>query len=191
MNPSVALKEWASAIKALEMGDQILLLRKGGISEETKHFQMESSTFYLFPTFEHQRKDLMKEAYRHYVEESIAVWKPGSDLVPITSFAIAEQELLIHDMEELLKVQPYHIWTEQFAEERLKWKKTQPLHLIILRVYKLNREITIPMVDSYTGCRSWITLEDEIASDRAIPVLDDSTFLQRKEELLRTLGKIE
>lgn len=38
-----ALKEWASAIKALETGRQIMVMRKGGIVEETRHFEPEKS----------------------------------------------------------------------------------------------------------------------------------------------------
>ena len=32
--PSVAFKEWASVVRALETGQQTVILRKGGIAEE-------------------------------------------------------------------------------------------------------------------------------------------------------------
>lgn len=41
----LALKEWAVAIRALDAGDQILLLRKGGIVEETKDFRVRGRAF--------------------------------------------------------------------------------------------------------------------------------------------------
>ena len=50
-----ALKEWAVACEALGRGEQVLLLRKGGISEEGREFRIEHPEFLLFPTFEHQR----------------------------------------------------------------------------------------------------------------------------------------
>ena len=49
-----ALKEWATVVNALENGDQTVLLRKGGILEDSSGFVVESEKFFLFPTFEHQ-----------------------------------------------------------------------------------------------------------------------------------------
>jgi len=48
-----ALKEWATVVNALENGDQTVLLRKGGILEDSSGFVVESEKFFLFPTFEH------------------------------------------------------------------------------------------------------------------------------------------
>ncbi|MGI0041714.1 MAG: DUF1802 family protein, partial [Nitrosopumilaceae archaeon] len=49
-----ALKEWATVVKALENGNQTVLLRKGGILETDSGFNVESKKFLLYPTFEHQ-----------------------------------------------------------------------------------------------------------------------------------------
>ena len=46
-NGMIALKEWASVCKALEEGKQILLLRKGGIMEFRKGFEMKHNEFFL------------------------------------------------------------------------------------------------------------------------------------------------
>ncbi|MDG0790271.1 DUF1802 family protein [Cohnella ginsengisoli] len=48
MEHPIALREWAVAVKALEAGKQIMVLRKGGIAEETKEFRLESPSFFLF-----------------------------------------------------------------------------------------------------------------------------------------------
>ena len=45
-----ALKEWATVVNALENGDQTVLLRKGGILEDSSGFVVESEKFFLFPT---------------------------------------------------------------------------------------------------------------------------------------------
>jgi len=37
----------------------LLTLRKGGIREENKHFELEHERFFLYPTFDHQRNDLV------------------------------------------------------------------------------------------------------------------------------------
>ena len=59
-----AFKEWAVVVDALGRGEQILILRKGGISEETRHFRISAERFLLFPTYEHQRADLLQPAFQ-------------------------------------------------------------------------------------------------------------------------------
>ena len=58
----IALKEWAVTVRALAEGEQLLTLRKGGIREENKHFELEHERFFLYPTFDHQRNDLVRES---------------------------------------------------------------------------------------------------------------------------------
>ena len=104
-----ALKEWASAIQALENGRQIMVMRKGGIVEETKHFELKSPAFYLYPTYEHQRKELIKSSDQSYVEESLAEWVPEASTVRITSYAEVTQDLEIRDQEMLDRLLEYHM----------------------------------------------------------------------------------
>ena len=47
----LALKEWAITVKALADGDQIMMLRKGGIHEESKDFRVVHPEFLLYPTY--------------------------------------------------------------------------------------------------------------------------------------------
>ena len=60
----VAFKEWAVTVRALAEGEQLLTLRKGGIREENRHFEIEHDRFFLYPTFDHQRNDLVKQAHQ-------------------------------------------------------------------------------------------------------------------------------
>jgi hypothetical protein len=53
--------EWAVTVRALSEGEQLLTLRKGGIREEHKHFEIEHDRFFLYPTFDHQRNDLVRD----------------------------------------------------------------------------------------------------------------------------------
>ncbi|MGV3757322.1 MAG: DUF1802 family protein [Verrucomicrobiota bacterium] len=47
---NVAFKEWAIVVDALGRGEQIILLRKGGISEGRGGFQVEHPQFLFWPT---------------------------------------------------------------------------------------------------------------------------------------------
>jgi hypothetical protein len=49
----MALKEWAITVEAMAQGDQVLLLRKGGIHEEGKDFRVIHDEFLFYPTYLH------------------------------------------------------------------------------------------------------------------------------------------
>jgi hypothetical protein len=186
---TAALKEWAVAIKALSEGRQILIMRKGGIREETRDFRLESESFFLFPTYEHQKKALVKEEYRDLLDETLKVWSPDKPTVPVDCWAEAVADIEVFDQSELERLMPYHIWTDTFAEERLKWKKTKPLHLILLRVYKLDTPVDVPLIPEYTGCKSWLRFPDELAAAVRIPVLNDTEFAAKVAEIRSALGR--
>ena len=63
-----AFKEWAVVVHALLEGEQILDVRKGGLHEEGRHFALQSTRFWLYPTAEHQKAELLKEPYRHWID---------------------------------------------------------------------------------------------------------------------------
>jgi len=186
MDTKIALREWAVVVKALEAGRQVIVLRKGGIAEETKEFKLESPKFYLFPSFEHQRPNLVVPEFAGTVEETQAEAGLTPGHVTVTSFAEVEEDLEVTDAETLQRLEGLHIWTEDYAEERLRWKKTKPLHVLILRVYRLDEPKTIPMRDSYGGCKSWIELQDIRASSME-PVLEDEEFRRLSEEVRNRL----
>jgi len=174
--PSVALKEWASVIEALADGEQILIMRKGGIVEETRDFRLVSPSFYLMPTYEHQRPELLKPAFRQLVDRTNAGWDEQSETVGIGYYAEAVRDLEVHDQVQLDKLRDFHIWTDTFAEERLRWKRKQPLHVLLLRVYRLEQPVEIPLLDAYTGCKSWVTLQHPLPSGSMQPVLSDEKY---------------
>ena len=62
--PPTGFKEWAFICEALGQGVQTIILRKGGISEGRGGFQIEHDRFFLYPTFDHQRNDLVRASHR-------------------------------------------------------------------------------------------------------------------------------
>ena len=181
----IALKEWAVHIKALGNGRQTVILRKGGISEETKHFQVQSSRFFLYPTYEHQKKGLIQAECHWMLEETLAEWGEGMQKVPLIYAAEVVGERLIFDEQQLIDLSAFHIGTPLFATERLHWKKQQPLHALMLRVYRRSVPIEVQVKSEYAGCKSWLQLDElsELPSgseafDSHIwsPVYDDLQF---------------
>ena len=50
-------------VRALAEGEQLLTLRKGGIREENRLFEIRHDRFFLYPTFDHQRNDLVRQSH--------------------------------------------------------------------------------------------------------------------------------
>src|SRR5206468_11745429 len=79
LNMPIALKEWAVTVRALAEGEQLLTLRKGGIREENRHFEIEHDRFFLYPTFDHQAGGLVRESHHPELERALeeGVWTDG------------------------------------------------------------------------------------------------------------------
>lgn len=176
IDTTIALKEWAVILRALGKGQQILLMRKGGIREETRHFAVQSDRFFLYPTYEHQKEHLLKSAYQGELAETLKGWSPEDTSVEIRYFAELVEDIEILEEERLQRLDQLHIWTAQFATERLKWKKKLPLHVFLLRIYELKEPVTIDILPDYLGCKSWIELPDHLKNLDATPVLSDEAF---------------
>ncbi|MDQ8735720.1 DUF1802 family protein [Paenibacillus sp. LHD-38] len=185
---NIALKEWAVSVKALAEGKQIIVMRKGGIIEETRDFQLVSPSFYLMPAFEHQKKHLLKDEFMDDLDETLAGWSLDTDTVKLEAYAEVAMDIEITDQQTLDRLRDLHIWTDTFAEERLRWKKTKPLHVLVLRVYRLEKPFELPMVPAYNGCKSWVRLEEEIGLPVRIPVLDDEAFQTEVEKIKQALA---
>ncbi len=181
----VALKEWAVSVKALQEGKQIIVMRKGGIIEETRDFRLLSHSFYLMPAYEHQRKELLKPPYHGDMDETLVNWSPDMGEMTLSSYAEVSDDIEIRDQETLDRLRDHHIWNDTFAEERLKWKRKNPLHLLILKVYKLDKPVSIPMKPAYTGCKSWVRLEDGIPERNMTPVMPESKFAEERDRIRR------
>lgn len=182
----IALKEWAAAVRALGEGKQIIVMRKGGIHEETRQFQVESDTFYLFPNAYHQKKELIKPAFHSYVEEELT-GSSNRESVVIRYVAQLAEDVEVMDEEALARLSPFHIWTDNFAGVRLKWKKVQPLHILILRIFRLSEPIETPMRSDYLGCKSWICLSDDLPEREMEPVLSDEAFEEERRRIKEAL----
>jgi hypothetical protein len=181
------LKEWAVAVQALERGDTALVVRKGGIRE--KAFAVKDSRFLLLPGYEHQRPDLLKPEYRELLGEIPDLTDDGP--LRFTSFAEVQGAYEISEPESLAAIDPYHMWTPEYAESRFRWRPKKPLTVLVLRTYLLPEQIELPYSESYAGCKSWIELEQRVSTAGARPALEDEPFERLVEPALAALRRLE
>lgn len=181
-----ALKEWAVAVDALEAGKTILLLRKGGIREEGNHFKVAHNEVLLYPTFEHQKPDLLKPEYAEQVTPVPSGWHP--ETIQIRAWAKITDIFMVSFEPSIQALLPFHVWNEQFAIDRLKWKPRQPIYILLLRTYKLSQPQEIPYRAEYGGCKSWIDVKEDISVANTTPVLTDTEYNKRKSVICNVIA---
>jgi hypothetical protein len=182
-----ALKEWAVAVRALERGVTALVVRKGGIRE--KAFAVANRRFLLLPGYEHQRPELLKPEYRGLMDGIPDLTDDGP--LRFTSFAEVVGAYEVSEAEDLEALDPYHIWSPEYAESRFKWRPKKPLTVLVLRTYLLPEPVELPFSEAYGGCKSWISLEVFVSVEGARPALGDAEFDALVAPALDVLRRLE
>lgn len=173
-----AFKEWAIIVDALGRGEQILLLRKGGIAEGQGGFQVEHPRFLFFPTLYHQqRESVLPAAQARY--DAISPQFPPPETLRLEFCAEVVAWRKLDSLAAVERLRGQHIWRDEVLAQRFEWGKEQNLFALAVRVSRLQQRIELPMVPSYGGCKSWIELAEDIPSDIAQPVLEESAFQAR------------
>ena len=194
-----AYKEWAAVVQALLEGEQILDVRKGGIREDGRHFSVQATRLWLYPTLEHQRPELLKPAYARWVgADATESGEPPPSVPDATDIAAidrgrssAEKDFVVSgwadvvgaattsDPDVLEALDGKVVWSREYVETRFKWKRRDPLWILALRVHRLHEPVAVPYRDAYGGCTSWVELDglpDDPDSLPSEPVLSDVAF---------------
>ena len=183
----MALKEWAVTIEAMAKGDQVLLLRKGGIHEGGKDFRVIHREFLFYPTYLHQKEDLIQAAHQSTLQKMLEQPHDFNN-VTFSYWAKAEEVLEISEQEKVNDLEPYYIWTPSYAQSKLHWKPMLPLSVLLLRVYKLEIPVDVPYIPEYGGCTSWVEVLSDINLGKMEPVLGDTEFQSRVDDIKGSLG---
>ena len=176
----IALKEWAIICKALEDGKQMLLLRKGGIMEYRKGFEVKHNEFLLYPTFEHQSIESIKAEYKEKIKEiseehNISYYNnnnrkkidkndnnfntASNNIIKL--LAKVEDVIEISDKFTLSELRDYHIWSDEYVTMRMNYNPSKPMNVLLLRIYKIRKPLIVDINDKWAGCKSWIDIETD------------------------------
>jgi hypothetical protein len=180
----IALKEWASVGAALETGRQIILLRKGGIYESGGEFELENREFLLFPTYVHQNLKMLKPEAHGGFEARTA----EPEQVRIGAAGVVTDIVEVKSRGQMDALDAEHIWAAPLIDMRFSYKPQNPLYLVLVRAYRLHEPITIANTPAYAGCKSWVPLEQDVATGDALPVLDDVLYAFKRKAVMDKLG---
>jgi len=174
----VAFKEWAIVVDALGRGDQILILRKGGISEGSGGFKVDHPEFLLFPTlFHQQRESVILSAQRRHDE--IAHDFPAPSILRLEFLCRVVAWKQLETLEAAQRLEGQHIWRPEVIAERFDWGRSKSIFALAVRTYRLPERIDLPMLSEYGGCKSWIEVNRDIETTKAQPVLADADFAEK------------
>lgn len=181
-----AFKEWAIVVDALGRGEQIIILRKGGISEGRGGFKMEHPRFLLFPTLFHQQRESVIPSEQKRFDE-IAPHFPPPDKLRLEFFAEVVHTEQLQSLENANALRGQHVWRDGVIAERFDWGHEKAIFALAVRVFQLAQPVELPMSPSYGGCKSWIELERDIDTTGAKPVLSSTEFQQKLNGFLASL----
>jgi hypothetical protein len=177
----IAFKDWAVICRALAAGRQSLILRKGGIAETGGRFTPEHSQFWLYPTFAHEKPDGIKPEATDLLRAAEAD-RPPAGTIRLTHFAEVHGVFHVKQLFGALLLDDLHIWSEATVRQRFEYRRPG-LYVLPVRVFRAAAAIELPETPAYAGCRTWVDLDRELATDGATPVIDDKAF----DDLLETL----
>jgi len=158
-----ALKEWSNVVAALGRGEQIVLIRKGGIADPS--FGVEAERFYLYPTYFHQGESEARPS------------------VTVTHWCEVVRTWSVRDEESLAKLEPEVVLPRETLEARYRFRPDQTLYVIAVRTYALARPAEVQFRDEYGGCKSWVSVDEEIPIDGSTPVLQEIELQARIDAL--------
>ncbi len=195
----IAFKEWAVTVRALAEGEQLLTLRKGGIREPEKHFALDYERFFLYPTFDHQSPELVRQSHRPELIRALeeGVWSedepssdalyrglevPHPDRVRIRAWAEVAAHYTITDRRMRRCAVAVSCLDDRLRREAAGLEASPPTTRVLLRTYRIPRPVTVKVRDEYGGCRSWLELTRDLPFE-GTPVLSDEEFERASEEI--------
>jgi hypothetical protein len=184
-----AFKEWEGIVGALGHGAQIILLRKGGIAEGRAGFQMKHDRFWLFPTRFHPQWEKTRPELRQFT--------PPGDLerkeITLEYFAEVTDSLYLRQWEQVERLGAVHFWSEETLRDRFGYQERpgmeNGLHLVIVRVHRINLPHILKPSPAFEGCKSWIDVPVDWAQDISFPVVATEEFATRRSQILAALTR--
>jgi hypothetical protein len=173
-------------VEVLGGGEQTLILRKGGIHEQGKRFNVAHREFFLFPTFEHQNPEDLKPRGAKILKK-VSDEKPEPGILPIRYYAVVEESFWISEEKILQELSPFHFWSWECIKARYEAGEKKGLFGLVVRIHAFPEPTVLQNLKQYGGCRSWVELEKPLPTGSLKAVLTDEAFQERRRELEKIL----
>jgi hypothetical protein len=178
-----AFKEWGVICSALAEGKQSLILRKGGIAEESGLFKPEHDRFWLYPTaFHQQQQDGIKPDGQSLPRIG------GEDKLRLTHFVEVTDVIHVENESTALAFDRFHLWTPETVSKRFHYRKPG-LYILITRIFSTAKAIELSLHPAWDGCKTWVDLGHEVEPIEPKPVLEDEAFEELHLAILQVVQR--
>jgi hypothetical protein len=143
----------------------------------------------LLPTLFHQQRESVTDSAQARYDQ-ISQSLPKSDGVRLEFFAEVVDWRELTSREDAQRLGGQHIWRDEVIAERFDWGRKKEIYAIAVRVWRLANPRELPMRESYSGCKSWIELDEGISLAGAQPVLSDTKFQEKLKEFRSALHPV-
>ncbi|WP_189004708.1 DUF1802 family protein [Deinococcus roseus] len=178
-----ALKEWDAQVQILLAGQHAVLIRKGGIIEKNLEFEIEHRAFFLYPTHLHQNKLELKPEHHALLKENAA----DSEVV-FSGFAEVQAVWKIENLDVALQLETFQALSQKAIERRFNYRNKPYLHVLLLKVSRLEYAFQLHETPEMMGCVSWVPL-DQVHTRVASPVRSEAQLQQVFQQLVELLGQ--
>lgn len=166
-----ALKEWSNVVASLGRGEQVILIRKGGIADPS--FGVDAERFYLYPTYFHQGES------------------ENRPTVEITHWCQVVKSWTVRGAEQLTQLEQLVVLPRETLDARYRFRPDQALYVIAVRTYALAQPAPVRFRDEYGGCRSWVSVDEEIDIDGSVAVLTEDELQRKIADVEQAVGSSE
>lgn len=173
-----ALKEWDAQVQALAQGRFALVVRKGGIWEVRRGFEVRHSRFWLYPTFLHQNPLELRPVHADLLRPD-----PAPGRVMLGALAEVAAVWKVTDLGRARDLEGYQGLSAEALERRFRYKDKPWVHAVLLRVRRLSEPLTVAETKAYAGCVSWVELDEALSTLPSVPVLPEDRLEALRAEL--------
>jgi hypothetical protein len=181
----VAFKEWAAVCLALGVGEQILILRKGGLHEGAAGFRVAHRRFWLYPTRFHEEAAHLSPAAAKWLEPAQTLAPPAGELW-LRSLVEVTDVVSLPQGTGLDRLAAWHGWSAETVHSRFHYREPG-LFALVVRVWMRSTAWILPETTVMAGCRSWVDLPTALPTTDLHPVLPPEEFEIQRQALCAAL----
>ncbi|GAA4438156.1 DUF1802 family protein [Bremerella cremea] len=187
MNCQLALKEWNVVCEAIRRGQQIVLARKGGISEPEGEFELPKDRFWLYPTYFHEAGSKLNELGKKLLEDHPEFTQPPASAEVTLDLVCEVVEAIYIEDESKLRASLFEQVLNQEAVTARFHYRNPGIHLLVIRAFEVASPAMVVPTEAMAGCKSWVELAESLAPGQLSPIVDEGSFEIRKNLLLSAL----
>ena len=180
-----ALKESEAVVRAMGDGVHFLLLQQVQDATFRGHFPLSDLEFFLIPDPAGRQSASIRPEFRSYAEGPS---ENDGEKVTVRYKAAALEVVMLMRASDLKPLTPFHVWTEEYVQERFRWDPVNPLFVMTCKVYKVDP----PLVIADPGRGPWVQIQEQELPDASYEsVIEHNDFLKAAIDIKKAVAEVQ